>query len=82
MTSKKENNKWKEVAVDVAKNVVAWVVVTVCAFLYWMFVLLLLSIFLMNVWRTSLEQLLVYGVVLTIITSIVYAGILIYRKFK
>ena len=82
MTNKQENNKWKAVAVDVAKNVVAWIVVTVGAFLYWMFVLLLLSIFLMNIWRTSLEQLLVYGAILTIITSIAYAGILIYRKFK
>ena len=82
MTNKQENNKWKAVAVDVAKNVVAWIVVTVCAFLYWMFVLLLLSIFLMNIWRTSLEQLLIYGAILTIITSIAYAGILIYRKFK
>ena len=80
--SKKDNSILKEKVYDAARNIMMWVVVTACAFLYWMFVLLLVSIFLMNVWHTSFEEILCYGIVLTIITSVVYAGILIYRKFK
>ncbi|MBQ8625520.1 MAG: hypothetical protein IJ419_05125 [Agathobacter sp.] len=80
--SKQGNNVLKEKVYDVVRNIMMWVVVTACAFVYWMFVLLLASIFLMNVWHTSFEEILRYGIVLTIITSVVYAGILIYRKFK
>jgi hypothetical protein len=68
-------------ALDVIKGLLQWAVVTVLAFGYWMFVLLLLSLFLMNIWITSFEKLLRYGTVLTVITSVVYAGILLRRKF-
>ena len=80
--SKQENSNIKEVVFDLAKNIMMWIVVTACAFLYWMFVLLLISIFLLNIWHVKLEELLLYGTALTIITSAVYAGILIRRKFK
>jgi len=80
--SKQDNSHVKELVHDLVLHVMKWMVVTVCAFIYWMFVLLLGSIFLMNIWRTSLEQLLVYGAGLTIITSVIYACMLIYRKFK
>ena len=79
--SNNENNM-KEVAFDVVKSIMKWAVVTAGAFLYWMFVLLLLSIFLMNIWKTSIESLLQYGIILTVITSVVYLVILFCRKFK
>ncbi len=80
--SNSENTNRKEKLHDLIVNILTWVVVTACAFLYWMAVLLLLSIFLMNIWNTSMEKILNYGIILTVITSIVYAGILIHRKFK
>lgn len=80
--SKQENNNMKQMVYDVVRNIMMWIVVTACAFLYWMFVLLLASIFLMNIWHTSMEELLKYGIALTIITSAVYGGILIRRKLK
>lgn len=80
--SNSENTNRKEKLQDLIVNILTWVVVTACAFLYWMAVLLLLSIFLMNIWNTSMEKILNYGIILTVITSIVYAGILIHRKFK
>lgn len=72
-------NKW-ELVEDIVKSVIAWAVVSALGFLYWMAVLLLLSIFLMNIWHTSFDSILQYGIVLAVITSIVYAGILVYRK--
>ena len=77
----KENpaDKWELVG-DIVKSVIAWAVVSALGFLYWMAVLLLISIFLMNIWHTNFDSILQYGIVLAVITSIVYAGILIYRK--
>lgn len=76
------NKNFKEKAFDVVKSIMMWLVVTAGAFLYWMFVLLLISIFLMNIWKTSIESLLQYGIILTVITSIAYLVILLRRKFK
>lgn len=72
----------KEAAFDIAKCILQWAAVTAGAFLYWMFVLLLLSIFLMNIWKTSIEELMGFGIFLTVITSLVYLGMLLRRKFK
>lgn len=80
MSSNKNN--LKEKAFDLVKSLLMWVVVTGGAFLYWMFVLLLISIFLMNIWKTSIEELLQYGIILTVITSIVYLVSILRRKFK
>lgn len=80
--SNQEKGNFKEKLHDVVLNIMKWMVVTACGFAYWMAVLLIASIFLMNIWHTSWEDILKYGIVLTMITSVVYAGMLIYRKFK
>ena len=77
-----KNTNRKEVVFDIVKSIMLWMVVTGGSFLYWMFVLLLISIFLMNIWKTSIESLLQYGIILTVITSIAYLVILLRRKFK
>ncbi len=59
-----------------------WALVTAGSFVYWMFVLLLISIFLMNIWKTDIEDLLKYVIILTVITSITYLVILLRKKFK
>lgn len=70
----------KELVTDVVKEILKWVAVTAIAFAWWMFVLLLLSLFLLNIWYITFEGILRYGIVFTIITSIIYTGNLIYRR--
>lgn len=72
----------KEAAEDVVKTLLQWSVVSGLSFLYWMAMLLLASLFLMNVWHTSFEAILRYGIILTVITAVVYAIMLIRRKLK
>lgn len=79
--SKAVRNK-KEAAEDIVKTLLQWIVVSGLSFLYWMAVLLLASLFLMNVWNTSFEAILRYGIILAVITSIVYGIMLLRRKLK
>ena len=72
----------KEAAEDVVKTLLQWSVVSGLSFLYWMAMLLLASLFLMNVWHTSFEAILRYGIILTVITAVVYGIMLIRRKIK
>lgn len=81
MNSSSDNNR-RQKAEDVVKGVLQWVVVSALGFGYWLFVLLLASLFLMNIWVTSWEQILRYGIVIGILTSVVYGGVLIYRRMK
>ncbi len=69
-------------AFDVLLSFLQWLLVTVLSFFYWMAMLLLLSLFLVNVWITSFWALLRYGIILTIVTGLVYGGILLRRKFR
>lgn len=78
----KENEDKKEIAIDVVKGVLQWFVVSALSFLYWMAMLLIFSLILMNIWHTSFEEILRYGTILTIITAVVYAVMLIRRKTK
>lgn len=70
----------KELVTDVVKEILKWVAVTAIAFAWWMFVLLLLSLFLLNIWHITFEGILRYGIVFTIITSVIYTENLIYRR--
>lgn len=71
-----------EAAQDVIKSLLQWIVVSACGFVYWMGVLLLISIFLMNIWSTNFDQILKIGIVLAVITSVAYAVILVRRRLK
>lgn len=79
-TRKLRKQSGLEIAEDVVKTLLQWIVVSACGFAYWMLVLCLISIFLMNIWHTTMDDLLQYGLVLAGITSVVYAGMLVYRK--
>ena len=72
----------KEQIIDVAKDVLMWVVVTGLAFAYWLVVLLIFSLLLLNVWHTSFEAIVHYAVILMIITSILYLVRIIYKRYK
>lgn len=71
----------KEFVVDIVKETLGWALVTALAFVYWVAMLLILSLVLLNVWRVKFEQILDYSMVLTIITSAVYLGRMLYRRF-
>ena len=71
----------KELVADIAKETLAWVLVTALAFVYWVVMLLILSLILLNVWRVRFEQILDYSVILTVITSAAYLGRMLYRRF-
>ena len=77
---KKEDASVRDIAEDVIKSLLQWAFVSAFGFLYWMLVLLLASIFLMNIWITSFEKILRYGIILAVITSVFYAGVIVYRK--
>lgn len=74
------NQSKKEYIPDIVKEILQWVVVSGLSFLYWMAVLLLISLFLLNVWHVTFERLLQISIVLTVITAVGYGGVLIYRK--
>lgn len=70
----------KEIAFDTAKTVIRWLAVSALSYLYWASMLLLLSLFLLNVWHVTLVEILIYSAVLCGVTSVVYAGVLVHRK--
>ena len=80
--SKEQATDRKEAVIDIVKEVLMWTVVTALAFLWWMFVLLLISLFLVNVWHVTFVMLVRYGIVLTAVTSVVYGGKLVRRRLK
>lgn len=75
------NMSRREIIADTAKTALRWFVFTVFAYIYWLVMLLLFSIFLLNVWRVTLVQILLYSLILCIISSVVYACVLVHRKF-
>ncbi len=71
----------RQIAADVAKTTLRWVIFAVLAYVYWLAMLLLASIFLMNVWHVSFVSILIWSGVLCAVSSLVYAAMLVHRKF-
>ena len=71
----------KQIAADTAKTAFRWFYVTVFLFAYWFAMLLLASIFLVNVWKTTIVEIIIYACILGAVSSVVYAGVLVHRKF-
>ena len=71
----------KQIAWDTAKTAFRWFVGTVFLFAYWMAMFLLASIFLLNIWKVTLVELIIYTCILGAVSSLVYAGVLVHRKF-
>ena len=78
--AKKMNAKLKRQIIDVSKSVAAWVLVTAASFGYWLVVLLIASLVLLNIWHVTFNSILRYSFELMIITSVVYLGMQI-RKW-
>ena len=71
----------RQIAIDTSKTVFRWLMVTLFLYVYWLVMLLLLSIFLLNVWQVTLVRLMIYAAVLCVLSSVVYAFMLVHRKF-
>lgn len=71
----------KQIAADTAKTAFRWFLATVFLYVYWLSMLLLASLFLLSVWKVSITQLLIYAGILCAVSSLVYAGVLVHRKF-
>lgn len=75
------NMNRRQITADVAKTAMKWVIFTVLAFLYWLVLLLLLSIFLLNVWKVTFPEILILSGILCGVSALVYAAVLVHRKF-
>ncbi len=75
-----EGKNRRQIAADVAKTAFRWVIFTVLAYVYWAVMLLLLSLFLLNVWKVSFLQILGYAGILCAVSAVVYAYVLVHRK--
>ncbi len=75
------NNERKEQVIDIVKEFLGWLVVTALSFAYWMFVLLIASLILLNVWHVTFEEIVKYSVILMIITSVCYGINRIYKRY-
>ncbi|MBO6302988.1 MAG: hypothetical protein J6N15_11175 [Ruminiclostridium sp.] len=71
----------KQIAADTAKTALRWFLITLFLFVYWGAMLLLLSMILVNVWKVTLTELIIYACILGGISSLVYAYVLVHRKF-
>ncbi len=70
----------KERVVETVKDLLSWAVVTAVAFVWWMAMLLIFSLILVNVWKTSFEAILQYSLILMSVTSLVYLIRIVYKK--
>lgn len=71
----------RQITADVSKDTAKWLVVTLLAYGYWLLLLLLLSIILLSIWHVTFVQILLYSGILCAITSVIYACMLVHRKF-
>lgn len=72
----------KEQILDVVKDFLGWIVVSAVAFVWWMAMLLILSMILMNVLNFSFIGILRASIVLASICSVAYLIRIIYRRFS
>lgn len=70
----------RQIAEDMGKTALRWLVCTVLAYVYWLAMLLIFSVFLLNVWHVSFARILIYAGVLAAVTGVVYGYVLIHRK--
>ena len=79
---KRDKGKMKEMVVDIAKDFFSWVFLTGASFVYWLAVLLIISLVLMNIWVTSFDAILKYAIILMCITSVVLLIRTLRKRFK
>lgn len=66
--------------VDIVKDCLCTIAMTAAFYIYWLFVLMLASIILINVWKTSLVQLCIYAAILTAVSAAVYIFRLVRKR--
>lgn len=72
----------KTVIVDMVKAVLKFLLLIVLTFAYWFALLMVISIFLLNIWRVGWEQILMISGGLTVLTMVVYSIRKVYKMRK
>lgn len=67
---------------DILRDILISIIVIILLFGYWMLMLLLLSIILVNVWRIKIMTMCIIAGILTILSSIVYIWRLVAKRRK
>ncbi len=67
---------------DILKDILISIMVIILFFGYWMLMLLLLSIILVNVWKIKIMEMCIIAGILTILSSIVYIWRLVIKRRK
>ncbi len=75
-----EYNKYNKI--DILKDILISIMVTILFFGYWMIMLLILSLILVNVWKIKIEAMCIIAGILTILSSIVYIWRLVVKRRK
>lgn len=71
----------KEQIVDVVKDFLGWIVVSAVAFVWWLLMLLIVSMILMNVVKFTFMGILRWSTILAAICSVAWLVRIIYRRF-
>ncbi len=71
----------RQIAADTAKTTAKWAAATVFFFAYWLAMLLLASLILLNVWHVTIARIFLYAGILCVLCSVIYAFVLVHRKF-
>lgn len=72
----------KEQVIDLLKDFLSWITVTAVAFVWWLAVLLIFSLILLSVWKTSFEAIVLYSLIMMSVTSLIYLARIVYKRFK
>lgn len=66
--------------IGAGKRLLQWLIVTAGIFLWWLAVLLLFSLILVNTWHVSFDEILKISLLLTVLCSAGYALVIIARQ--
>ena len=72
----------KRAKVDLVRDALLFVLVVLILFVWWFVMLLLGSLFLVNVWKVTIEQIIKIASVMTVISAIGYAIISTKKSVK
>lgn len=76
------NRNKKEQVIDLLKDFLSWITVTAVAFVWWLSVLLIFSLILLSVWKTSFEAIVWYSLIMMSVTSLIYLARIVYKRIK
>ena len=82
MSNRRENAALPPRVRDILSHALQFLAVTAGIFAWWLAMLLLVSVFTVNIWKVSFTSILLYSMVLTAVCAGVYLVIMIRRSGK